>query len=148
MDLEWIRSFSIGILKESPSPALRSCLTLAQGYYPIVRQLFNSGFISCWNELDQSNKDDLIANLRKALSSPSIPAGKIFLNSIFFKVIEILQILLNLTEFMEHENIKLKSIPYGELSSLAEKCHAYAKALYYKEEEFLQDSNTNPGKYI
>lgn len=26
---------------------------------------------------------------------------------------------------------------------LAEKCHAYAKALYYKEEEFLQQPHTN-----
>jgi FKBP12-rapamycin complex-associated protein len=43
---EWIRRFSVELLRESPSPALRSCLTLAQDYPPLVRELFNAGFVS------------------------------------------------------------------------------------------------------
>jgi FKBP12-rapamycin complex-associated protein len=83
------------------------------------------GFISCWNELDENYKHDLIKNLEKALFSPNIPA-------------EILQTLLNLAEFMENEEKRLP-IPIARLSVLAEDCHAYAKALYYKEEQFQTD---------
>ncbi len=44
--VEWIRRFSVELLRESPSPALRSCLSLAQEYPPLVRELFNAGFVS------------------------------------------------------------------------------------------------------
>jgi FKBP12-rapamycin complex-associated protein len=60
--------------------------------------------------------------LEIALESPSTPP-------------EILTTLLTLAEFMEHEE---KPIQFGiKLGEKAEKCHAYAKALYYKEEEFV-----------
>ena len=35
--LEWLRRLSIELLKESPSPALRSCWALAQTYNPLAR---------------------------------------------------------------------------------------------------------------
>ena len=34
---EWLRRLSIELLKESPSPALRSCWALAQSYNPLAR---------------------------------------------------------------------------------------------------------------
>jgi len=49
-------------------------------------------------------------SLEAALASPTIPP-------------EIVTALLNLAEFMEHDD---KQLP------LAEKCHAFAKALHYK----------------
>lgn len=48
---EWIRRFSVELLKESPSHALRACATLAGAYYPLALELFNAGFVSCWGEL-------------------------------------------------------------------------------------------------
>ena len=47
---------------------------------------------------------------------------------------EILQALLNLAEYMEHDD-KALPIDIFRLSALAAKCHAYAKALHYKELE-------------
>ena len=44
------------------------------------------------------------------------------------------QTLLNLAEFMEH-NDKPLPIDIRKLGALAEKCHAYAKALHYREIE-------------
>lgn len=35
--MEWLRKLSIELLKESPSPALRSCMALAQTYSPLAR---------------------------------------------------------------------------------------------------------------
>eukprot|EP01133_Synstelium_polycarpum_P000171 gene171-204_t len=122
--VEWIRRFSVELLRESPSPALRSCLSLAQDYHPLVKELFNAGFVSCWTELHEQLQDDLVHSLETALMSPNIPP-------------EILQTLLNLAEFMElHE--KPLPIDIRTLGALAEKCHAYAKALHYKEIEFQQ----------
>ena len=34
---EWLRRLSVELLKESPSPTLRSCQVLAQEYNPLAR---------------------------------------------------------------------------------------------------------------
>ena len=119
---EWIRRLSVELLRESPSPALRSCASLAQVYYPLARELFNAAFLSCWGELYEQYQDELVKSLESALLSASIPP-------------EILQTLLNLSEFMEHDD-KILPIDIKTLGEYAAKCHAYAKALHYKEMEF------------
>ncbi|KAJ3318282.1 phosphatidylinositol kinase- protein kinase tor1, partial [Blyttiomyces sp. JEL0837] len=120
---EWIRRFSVELLKESPSPALRACASLAAVYYPLARELFNAGFVSCWSELYDQFQDELVRSLETALTSPYISP-------------EILQTLLNLAEFMEHDD-KALPIDIRMLGLYAARCHAYAKALHYKELEFL-----------
>ncbi|XP_071805479.1 serine/threonine-protein kinase mTOR-like isoform X2 [Asterias amurensis] len=126
--VEWLRRLSVELLKESPSHALRSCWALAQAYNTLARDLFNAAFVSCWSELTETDQDGLIQSLQKALTSQDIP--------------EIVQILLNLAEFMEHSDkgpLPLNTILLGECAS---KCRAYAKALHYKEEEFNRGPNT------
>ncbi|KAL4956134.1 armadillo-type protein [Aspergillus filifer] len=125
---EWIRRFSVELLKESPSPALRACASLAGLYTPLSRDLFNAAFVSCWTELFDQYQEELVRSIEKALTSPNIPP-------------EILQILLNLAEFMEHDD-KALPIDIRTLGKYAAKCHAFAKALHYKELEFEQDQNS------
>ena len=122
---EWIRRFSVELLKQSPSHALRACAGLAGIYYPLARDLFNAAFVSCWTELYDQFQEELVRSIETALVSPNIPP-------------EILQILLNLAEFMEHDD-KALPIDIRTLGVYAAKCHAYAKALHYKELEFLQE---------
>lgn len=88
----------------------------------MARELFAAGFVSCWSELDESLQDQLVRSLEAALASPTIPP-------------DIVTTLLNLAEFMEHDE---KALPLDTrtLGALAEKCHAYAKALHYKELEY------------
>ncbi|XP_054777757.1 serine/threonine-protein kinase TOR isoform X2 [Prosopis cineraria] len=119
---EWMRHFSIQLLKESPSPALRTCARLAQLQPFVGRELFAAGFVSCWAQLNESSQKQLVRNLEMAFSSPNIPP-------------EILATLLNLAEFMEHDEKPLP-IDIRLLGALAEKCRAFAKALHYKEMEF------------
>ncbi|KNC98625.1 uncharacterized protein SPPG_06307 [Spizellomyces punctatus DAOM BR117] len=126
---EWIRRFSVELLKESPSHALRACASLAGVYYPLARELFNASFVSCWSELYDQFQDELVRSLETALTSPNIPP-------------EILQTLLNLAEFMEHDD-KALPIDIRTLGLYAAKCHAYAKALHYKELEFISEPLTN-----
>ncbi|KAJ0795713.1 putative non-specific serine/threonine protein kinase [Helianthus annuus] len=119
---EWMRHFSIELLKESPSPALRTCARLAQLQPFVGRELFAAGFVSCWSQLHESSQKALVRSLEMAFSSPNIPP-------------EILATLLNLAEFMEHDEKPLP-IDIRLLGALAEKCRAFAKALHYKEMEF------------
>lgn len=126
---EWIRRLSIQLLKESPSHALRACSGLAGIYYPLARELFNASFSSCWVELYTQYQEDLVQSLCSALSSPNNPP-------------EIHQTLLNLVEFMEHDDKPLP-IPISTLGEYAQRCHAYAKALHYKELEFIEEPSTS-----
>ncbi|KDD76204.1 FAT domain-containing protein, partial [Helicosporidium sp. ATCC 50920] len=125
---EWMRNFSIELLKQSPSKALRACGSLAQANPSMGRELFAAGFVSCWSELDEGMQEQLVRSLEAALASPTIPP-------------DIVTTLLNLAEFMEHDE---KALPLDTrtLGALAEKCHAYAKALHYKEIEFQTSPHT------
>jgi phosphatidylinositol kinase/protein kinase (PI-3 family) len=58
---EWLRRLNVDLLKESPSPALRSCSALAQAYTPLARDLFHAAFVSCWHELSEQYQDSLVS---------------------------------------------------------------------------------------
>ncbi|KAF0036725.1 hypothetical protein F2P81_012037 [Scophthalmus maximus] len=129
--LEWLRRLSVVLLKESSSPALRSCWSLAQTYIPLARDLFNAAFLSCWSELSEDQQDELIRSIELALTSQDIA--------------EVTQTLLNLAEFMEHSD--KGPLPLRDdngivlLGERAAKCRAYAKALHYKELEFQKGAS-------
>lgn len=120
--IEWLKTLSIGLLKESQSPALRSCKALAQNYPQLLRDLFNAAFISCWTELSEEKKRQLAESLKQALLVPDLP--------------EITQTILNLAEFMEHCESHTLPIDTKLLGERAMECRAYAKALHYKETDF------------
>ena len=122
---EWMRRFSLELLKCSPSHALRACATLANNHTPLAKDLFNSAFASCWPELFDQYQEDLLKSLELALCSTQIPA-------------DILQILLNLCEFMEHDDRALP-LDIRQLGKYAARNHAFAKALHYKELEFEEE---------
>lgn len=124
---EWMRRFSVTVLMESPNHALRACASLASVYPPLAKELFNSGFVSCWGDLFEAYQEDLILNIEMAIRSRHITP-------------DLLGILLNLAEFMEHDD-KALPIDIRVLGREAGRCHAYAKALHYKELEFLQDQS-------
>lgn len=144
---EWLRRFSTTLLSESPNHALRACASLASVYLPLARELFNSAFVSCWGELYEQFQvgvarnpgntahantsplqDELIQNIESAIKSENVPP-------------DLLALLLNLAEFMEHDD-KALPIDIRILGREAARCHAYAKALHYKELEFLQDQSS------
>lgn len=122
---EWMRRFAVELLKESPHHALRACAALASIYQNLAKDLFNAAFVSCWTELYEQYQEWLLKSLETALTSPHLPP-------------EILQVLLNLAEFMEHDD-KALPIDIRTLGMYAAKCHAFAKALHYKELEFEEE---------
>ncbi|GAB1316207.1 phosphatidylinositol kinase-related protein kinase tor1 [Madurella fahalii] len=126
---EWFRKFSTTLLSESPNHSLRACASLASNYQPLARELFNSAFVSCWSELYEQYQEELITNIENTIKSENVPP-------------DLLGQLLNLAEFMEHDD-KALPIDIRVLGREAARCHAYAKALHYKELEFLQDHNSH-----
>ena len=126
---EWFRGFSVSLLAESPSPALRSCHNVAQVYSPLAMNLFNYAFVSCWRELEGSGREQLVQNLVLAIKSTSIPP-------------DLLQTILDLCEFMEFDD---SSLPISKkiLGEAANNSQAYAKALRYKELQFLKNPSPN-----
>lgn len=125
---DWISRLSKELLKQSPSHAIKACAGIASDYYPLAKDLFNASFASCWSELYSQHQEELVQSFCIALSSANNPP-------------EIHQILLNLAEFMEHDD---KSLPIAitTLGQYAQRCHAYAKALHYKELEFYEEPST------
>ena len=47
----WAQRLSVELMKESPSHALRACMSLVEKHHPLARELFNAAFLSCWTEL-------------------------------------------------------------------------------------------------
>lgn len=118
---EWMRRLAIHLLREAPSPSLRAAANLAHAYQPLARELFSAAFVCCWKGLDKTYRINLVNALETAFVADVSP--------------EILQTLLNLAEFMEHDDEGGLPIDISILADLALKCRAYAKALHYKERE-------------
>ncbi|XP_072945161.1 serine/threonine-protein kinase mTor-like [Epargyreus clarus] len=126
--LEWLKQLSVGLLTESNSPAIRACSNLAQNYIQLAIDLFNASFMSCWTELGDQPRCELVAALEKALTVPDVP--------------ELALAVLNLAEFLEHCEEEALPISIKLLGDTAISCRAYAKALYYKEEEYRRNPST------
>ena len=140
---DWMRTFSLTLLKESPSTALFHCSALAEGSVQLRVALFNAAYVSCWDELcaeeateeprGTAHRDggasELVLNLQKAMESEQMPS-------------DLIQRLLNLAEYMERHETTLHGarrtplgIAWSKLGEVAQRCSAYAKALHYKELE-------------
>ncbi|KAI0718027.1 atypical/PIKK/FRAP protein kinase [Cerioporus squamosus] len=124
---EWIQKLSVEFMRESPSHALRACMSLVDVHQPLARELFNAAFVSCWGELYDQYQEDLVRSIEYAITSSTAPS-------------ELVHRLLNLAEFMEHEE-KALPIENRTLGEYAMKFHAYAKALHYKELEFFTETS-------
>jgi len=49
--VEWMHRLGVEFMKESPSHALRACMSLVDIHPPLAKELFNAAFLSCWGEL-------------------------------------------------------------------------------------------------
>ncbi|KAF4581337.1 phosphatidylinositol kinase- protein kinase tor1 [Pleurotus pulmonarius] len=123
----WMHHLEVEFMKESPSHALRACMSLVDVYPPLAKELFNAAFFSCWGELYGQYQEDLVRSIELAMTSSTSPT-------------DLIHRLLNLAEFMEHEEKPLPIDPQI-LGEYAKKCRAYAKALHYRELEFFMESS-------
>ncbi|KIM49486.1 hypothetical protein M413DRAFT_21701 [Hebeloma cylindrosporum] len=125
--IEWMHRIGVEFMKESSSHALRACMSLVDIHPPLAKELFNAAFLSCWGELYDQYQEDLVRAIELAITSNTAPS-------------ELIHRLLNLAEFMEHEEKPLP-IEHRTLGEYAMKYMAYAKALHYKELEYFSESS-------
>ena len=121
---EWFKSTSKILFEQSPTYALYLCHVVADYYFPLVIELYDYGFFSIYEKLSNSNQIVILNDLRKCLCNVKTP-NDVLLN------------ILNLSEFFKRRNLHLKFIDYRQFGNIAYKCRAFAKALYYKENDFI-----------
>ena len=121
---DWFKSSSKILFEQSPSYILYNCHLLSDYYFPLIIELYNYGFFTVYINNNDKNKMILTQGLISALNNPKTPN-------------DILLTILNLIEFIERRNVNLCYIDYNQFGKVAYKCRAYAKALYYKENDFL-----------
>ncbi|KAJ7667024.1 phosphatidylinositol 3-kinase [Mycena rosella] len=125
--IDWTHRLGVEFIKESPSHALRACMSLVETQSPLAKELFNAAFLSCWGELYEQYQEHLVRSIEIALTSSVTPS-------------EVIRRLLDLCEFMEHEEKPLP-IDHSTLGEYSMKFLAYAKALHYKELEFFGNAS-------
>eukprot|EP00981_Chlorochromonas_danica_P006380 scaffold1365_cov163-Ochromonas_danica.AAC.70 len=126
---QWMGRLTIELIRQSPSPIIRACATLAKTHRPLAEELFNTSFHSLWEHLfayQQGNEViidlPLINGIETALESQQIPKP-------------IMISLLNLAEFMEMQDRALP-IDVQLLARRAQDANMFAKSLHYREREF------------
>ena len=133
--LNWLSQFGQKLLQESPSPSLRAAFDISRQYPQLNYELFNVAFVSCYFDLTEKHRLEMLDAVKKALQAENLPA-------------EVLQPLLNLAEYMERcdrsvgsskaASIMSSFVPPQQLAVLAERCQLYAKALHYHEASVRQ----------
>ena len=121
---DWFKSSSKILFEQSPSYILYHCHLLSDYYFPLILELYNYGFFTVYINNNDKNKMILTSRLITALQNPKTPNN-------------ILLTILNLIEFIERRNVNLCFTDYNQFGKVAYKCRAFAKALYYKENDFL-----------
>ena len=133
--VEWMDRLSIELIRQSPSPIIRYCATLAKAHRPLAAELFNSSFNCVWDEVYASDLNEimddisLINGIEMALNSPEIPK-------------DIVIALLNLAEFMDMQDKRLP-IDVRLLARQAQAVNMFAKCLRFREVEF-SSKNVEP----
>jgi len=94
-------------MRESPCQAIRASRSLAEVHPPFAREMFNVAFVSCWTDLFGDYKEDLTKNLQAALSNNFVPP-------------DVVNIILSLAEFMEHDEkaLAIDAAMLGDFVSL------------------------------
>jgi FKBP12-rapamycin complex-associated protein len=120
---EWLTKACNELLVNSPSKVLSLCKSFAHINPNISKDLFNVGFAMIWSQFSESQKATVIQNIEKTISNQKVP-------------LSVLKVILNLTEFMEHDKEGLP-LDITSMAELAEKCNAHSKAVYYRELDFI-----------
>ena len=123
---EWFKSSFNQLFFNSPSYVLSCCRHLSDS----LTDLYNYAFITVWRTFTQNQKSKIFSHLNMALHSPTTPN-------------DILLTILNLVEFIEREESHIEFVDFGNLAKIANKCKAYAKELFYTENDYRISHETD-----
>ena len=133
---EWFKVSSKKLFEQSPSYILFLCYKHNVCDQQLINELYNSAFYSLWVACSDKLKQLLIKYFQIILKNPKTPD-------------DILLKLLNLIEFInKEENIQIELIDFEQLGEIANICKAHAKALYYVENEYINNDSSDDLKKL
>ena len=123
---EWFKNSTKRLFELSPSYIIFSCHKNNVYNPQIINELYNSAFYSLWKKCGK-RKRELARNLQIILKNPKTPN-------------DILLIILNIIEFInKEENEQFDLVEFEQLGNVADLCRAYAKALYFIENGYINN---------
>ena len=125
---DWFNKLKVDLIENSPSNVLIDCKGLIC-LQDVVRELFKPAFAIVWSQLNDTQKSEILKNLDRIISEPSKAP------------ISVLKEILELVEFMSHDNLNGLNLDVSKLAYLAIKCLSLPKAIYFKEQEFQHSPN-------
>ena len=126
---EWFKSTTKILFEQSPSVFIHNTKFLADYFYPLINELYNYSFLDIYKNIDDKKKSFLLSNLKTALENPKTPN-------------EILLAIINLAEFNERKNGDISFLDNNLFGKVSYKCKAYAKALYFLENDFTNKNGS------
>ena len=124
---EWFKNSTKKLFEQSPSYIIFSCHKNNVYDPQVISELYNSAFYSLWKKCGK-RKRELVKYLVIILKNPKTPK-------------DILLTILNLIEFInKQENEQIDLVEFEILGKIADICHAYAKALYYIENGYINNN--------
>jgi len=133
---EWFKLTSQKIFENSPSYILYLCYKHCGYDLEIINELYNSAFYNFWISCNDNLKNELSENLKEILKNPKTPD-------------DILLIILNSIEYVnKEENSEMELIEFSLLGEIANNCKAHAKALYYAENEYMNNDSSEELKNL
>ena len=123
---EWFKNSTKKLFEQSPSFIIFSCYKNNVYEPQIINELYNSAFYSLWKKSGK-RKRELAKNLQIILKNPKTPN-------------DILLTVLNIIEFInKEENEPFDLVEFETLGKIADVCRAFAKALYYIENGYINN---------
>ena len=128
---EWFKISTKKLFEQSPSYIIYSCHKNNVYEPQIINELYNTAFYSLWKECEESQKDLLGNYLQKIIKKEKTPKN-------------IALIILNLIEFInKEENEEIEIVDFNHFGNIAYSCQAYAKALYFVENNYINNDSTD-----
>ena len=126
---DWMNRLSMELIRQSPSPIIRACTTLATVYRPLAQALFYCSFHCLWEHLFSSDFEEIVED------NPLVVGIETALQSSHSSKKAIIIPLLNLAEYMEMQDKRLP-LDIRLLADQARNANMFAKCLYNREIEF------------
>ena len=133
---EWFKNTTKKLFEQSPSYIIFSCHKNNVYDPQVINELYNSAFYSLWKICSNKLKLRLSKYLQIILKNEKTPK-------------DILLTILNLIEFInKEENEMFEIVEYEELGKISDVCRTYAKALYYIENQYINNDSSDELKKL
>jgi hypothetical protein len=133
---EWFKNTTKKLFEQSPSYIIFSCHKNNVYDPQVINELYNSAFYSLWKICSNKLKLRLSKYLQIILKNEKTPK-------------DILLTILNLIEFInKEENEMFEIVEYEELGKISDVCRTYAKAVYYIENQYINNDSSDELKKL